>query len=40
MDQDHGMNGDSPATASFPTTYWSLVIQAGSPASPQARAAL
>jgi RNA polymerase sigma-70 factor (ECF subfamily) len=35
-----GMNGDAPATASFPTTHWSLVIQAGSPESPQARPAL
>ncbi len=37
---DHGVNRDAPATASFPTTRWSLVIQAGSAASPQARAAL
>ena len=37
---DQGVNRDAPATASFPTTHWSLVIQTGSPASPQARAAL
>jgi RNA polymerase sigma-70 factor (ECF subfamily) len=34
------MDGDAPGTASFPTTHWSLVIQAGAPGSPQARAAL
>jgi RNA polymerase sigma-70 factor (ECF subfamily) len=38
MNQD--VNREAPATASFPTTHWSLVIQAGSPASPQARAAV
>jgi RNA polymerase sigma-70 factor (ECF subfamily) len=37
---DQGVHRDAPATATFPTTHWSLVIQAGSPASPQARAAL
>jgi DNA-directed RNA polymerase specialized sigma24 family protein len=31
---------DRPATASFPTTQWSLVIKAGTPTSSQARAAL
>jgi DNA-directed RNA polymerase specialized sigma24 family protein len=35
-----GVNPDAPATASFPTTHWSLIIQAGTPASSQARAAL
>jgi RNA polymerase sigma-70 factor (ECF subfamily) len=35
-----GVNPQGPATASFPTTHWSLVIQAGSPASSPARAAL
>jgi DNA-directed RNA polymerase specialized sigma24 family protein len=34
------VNPDGPATASFPTTQWSLVIKAGTPASSQARAAL
>jgi len=37
---DQGVNRNAPATASFPTTHWSLVIQAGSPVSPQARASL
>jgi RNA polymerase sigma-70 factor (ECF subfamily) len=40
ISMDQGMNRDGAATASFPTTHWSLVIQAGSPASPRARAAL
>ena len=34
------VNADRPATASFPTTHWSLIIKAGTPASSQARAAL
>ena len=34
------VNPDRPATESFPTTHWSLIIKAGTPASPQARAAL
>ncbi|MGO9465656.1 MAG: RNA polymerase sigma factor [Isosphaeraceae bacterium] len=34
------VNPDKPATASFPTTQWSLIIKAGTPASSQARAAL
>jgi RNA polymerase sigma factor (sigma-70 family) len=34
------VNPDRPATASFPTTRWSLIIKAGTPASAQARAAL
>ena len=37
---DHGADRHAPATASFPTTQWSLIIRAGSPASPEARAAL
>jgi RNA polymerase sigma-70 factor (ECF subfamily) len=35
-----GSDPDGPVTASFPTTHWSVIIQAGSPASSQARAAL
>ena len=34
------VNPDGSATASFPTTHWSLIIRAGTPASSQARAAL
>ncbi len=34
------VNADRPATASFPTTHWSLIIKAGTPTSSQARAAL
>jgi RNA polymerase sigma factor (sigma-70 family) len=34
------VNPDRPATASFPTTRWSLIIKAGTPASAQARVAL
>ena len=34
------VNPDTSATASFPATRWSLIIKAGAPASPQARAAL
>src|SRR5271166_3008012 len=34
------VNPDSPATVSFPTTHWSLIIKAGTPVSSQARAAL
>ena len=37
---DDGVNPNAPATAAFLTTHWSLVIQAGSPASAQARPAL
>ncbi len=37
---DDGVNPNASATASFPTTHWSLVIQAGSPESAGARAAL
>jgi RNA polymerase sigma-70 factor (ECF subfamily) len=33
-------NRDRTATASFPTTQWSLILKAGTPASSQARAAL
>jgi RNA polymerase sigma factor (sigma-70 family) len=34
------VNADRPATVSFPTTHWSLIIKAGAPESSQARAAL
>ncbi len=34
------VNADRQATVSFPTTHWSLIIKAGTPASSQARAAL
>jgi RNA polymerase sigma factor (sigma-70 family) len=34
------LNPDGSASASFPTTQWSLVLQAGSPVPSQARAAL
>jgi len=34
------VNPDNPPTASFPSTRWSLVVQASSPASSQARDAL
>jgi RNA polymerase sigma-70 factor (ECF subfamily) len=37
---DDEVSRNARVTASFPTTHWSLVIQAGSPESPQARAAL
>jgi RNA polymerase sigma-70 factor (ECF subfamily) len=40
MAMDQGMNGDAPATASFPLTQWNLVARAASPASTEARAAL
>ncbi len=33
-------NPDRTISGSFPNTHWSLVVQAGSPKSPQARAAL
>jgi len=33
-------NPDRTISGSFPTTHWSLVVKAGSPASPQAKAAL
>ncbi len=35
-----GVNPDRSATASFPTTHWSLIVKAGTPESSQARAAL
>jgi RNA polymerase sigma factor (sigma-70 family) len=35
-----GANPERPAPASFPTTRWSLIVEAGTPESPQARAAL
>ena len=35
-----GFTPDGPATGLFPSTRWSLIIQAAAPATPQAREAL
>jgi hypothetical protein len=35
-----GVNPEGQATASFPTTHWSLINKVGRPESSQARAAL
>src|SRR5262245_5956878 len=40
ISMDQGVDQDAAATASFPTTRWSPVIRARSPASSEARAAL
>ncbi len=35
-----GFTPDGPATGLFPSTRWSLIVQAAAPATPQAREAL